>query len=231
MTISPDICVDDGQKAEIEKYGFDCASDGMSHFLLTDPAAKAKKKGLKWSHVGGNLDVLLEDAVAIRKGFDPNGKFNTGAKAEVQPEPEAPKPETITVQPDETVTVRILPDEAPKPAPKRTRVQDEASDLETNPPTEIEGAELDDTGKRVKPAKKVKEPKVRKDNRYLRGAKVIVNNLTITDKALSSQAAFSIPTANHVLEAWVGITSVLISKGWISKAQAAEIQAGYPTKK
>jgi hypothetical protein len=226
MTISPDISVDPQEEATINKYGFDCFNEGVSHFKLVDPEAK-KHIGTKSVHKGGNLTELLGKAIEIRKGFDPNGTLNAGAQAEVQSEPEA-KPEPEAPKPEPEAAVQP---EAPKPTPKRTRVKDEASDMETNPPTEIEGAELDDTGKRVKPAKKVKEPKVRKDNRYLRGAKVIVNNLTITDKALSSQAAFSIPTANHVLEAWVGITSVLISKGWISKAQAAEIQAGYPTKK
>ncbi len=74
------------------------------------------------------------------------------------------------------------------------------------------------TAKKAKAEKKAKEPKApkeRKDNRYLRATKIIVDKTTINAEDLAKAASMSKSTASHCLEAWKGVTAVLLEKKWL----------------
>lgn len=87
---------------------------------------------------------------------------------------------------------------------------------------------------------KPKEPKDRKLNRYVRAARVIVADMSLvegltfphSDKTWGPRQAkmfgpadMSKASAGHCLEAWVGITSVLIEKGWLRLPKAPKSDA------
>jgi hypothetical protein len=71
---------------------------------------------------------------------------------------------------------------------------------------------------------KVPEPEAPRENRYSRSAKVIASNLTIDVQALSEQAEMSTSTARHCLEAWNGITQVLLQRGAITPTWAKQLK-------
>jgi hypothetical protein len=92
----------------------------------------------------------------------------------------------------------------------------------TTPATEPTGKKAGGKTKKEK-APKVAKPKAeRKENRYLRAAKIICDNLTITDEQLAKQADMSTSTAGHCLDAWTEITKVLLEKKWLKLPAAAK---------
>lgn len=119
-------------------------------------------------------------------------------------------------------------------------------DAEGDAPAHENDPAHDDTSKRTKRAqraslsqetstkperkprvKKVKEPKVRKDNRYLRTARIVAEDLTFLPTSSKDREAckkrlaaavgdISPASAGHFFEAWMGITAILTAKGWLT---------------
>lgn len=219
MLIQDGITIDDNQRAVVEKWDFEITIGSNNHYKLVDPIIRKalpksnKKLGI---YTGGNLDSLLTKAIEARKVRD--AALTNNSNDDVAPPPTLPglkgtkqkkKPESTsrgkTVAEAVAESPAIDPDEEP---PEETAiVQPPVIDT----PLEITGAELDDTGKRVKPTKK--EPKPKKVNRYLRSARVIVENFDITPEELTVAANMSISTATHMLEAFTAVTSYLAATG------------------
>src|SRR6266702_4110827 len=64
--IDPGVSVTEAEKSVINKWGFELRSNNNNHFVLSDPALKAKKKG-KYAYVGGNLQILFVEIMAARQ--------------------------------------------------------------------------------------------------------------------------------------------------------------------
>lgn len=88
--------------------------------------------------------------------------------------------------------------------------------------------------------RKAKAPKIRKDNRYLRAARVVAADLSLVPPGKSGKewgpyqaklskavGDISIASAGHFFEAWVNITNVLTDAGWLKlpKVQIVEKKA------
>jgi len=84
------------------------------------------------------------------------------------------------------------------------------------------------TTTKVKVKAKKAEPEAPRENRYSRSAK-IMSNPTIDAQALSKQAEMSLSTARHCLEAWHGITGVLIQRSALTPTWAKQLSPR-PTK-
>lgn len=86
---------------------------------------------------------------------------------------------------------------------------------EAAPPSEIKGAVLDNSGKRVKASKK--EPKEKGPRRYQRACIAIVENPSIRNRdQLKAAGKMASGTARNCLEAWQEITIFLTEKGWLT---------------
>ena len=160
----------------------------------------------------------------------------SASPTDVDPQPETKQPETAADVNDNTPETMPPAEEKPAEEPPKAKPEEKTSTPtkagkgkakaatpkaeptptkpDAPPPAELSDVELDETGKREKKSKK-REKTPRKDNRYLRAAKIIAGRLDIDDKELSKQASMSAATAGHCLEAWKGITAVLIEKGWL----------------
>lgn len=193
--IDDSLTVADNQRATIVKYGF-VLRDNNGHFRLIDPQINKKLSNKAGRYDGGNLDVLLIAAVEARKIRD--------EKAGTQPQPEK---------------TQDAPD-APQPAPEPVKAEDAPEDAEKAPQTEITGdVTLDDTGKREPGrSRKSREPKVRKDVRYVRAMKVLIGEPDISQADLSKQAKMSVPTAGHCIEAYKAVAAAFKAAGWLKPA-------------
>lgn len=198
-----------------------------------------------------------DKAVAAAPPVAPKGKGKAATKAdapaqtEVQPEPEQqPEPET-TVYLDSDGKPQREPDPQPEGTLLEVDLPGRSEDVDTNesgnlspqdeqlaegvvnqPGNEIEVDEtdLDNSGKRAKKSKK-EEKGPRKDNRYLRAAKIIVTDLEIDAEQLAGKADMSEATAGHCLEAWRGVVAELLEQGWIAPGKAKALKASLPSKK
>lgn len=77
--------------------------------------------------------------------------------------------------------------------------------VEQDPPTEMEAEDLDATGTREKNRKKEKEPRVKKDSRYLRVARFMISNPKADIVAIMENCDVTEGTANYSLEAYLGV--------------------------
>ena len=236
MYIDPNIsesALDANQRAVIEKYGFEMRDRG-GQFELTDPVVRRANRGKGGKHTSGNADLALHAAVAERQAHEkavaaappvaPKGGKKAATKADAAPPAEVvPEPEQ---QPEPEVQVNADPEIQPETTSEILEPTDGTATgdlVETSGPAEtaqpgdeieVDETDLDNTGKRAKRSKK-EEKGPRKDNRYLRAAKIIVDNLEIDAKGLAAVADMSDATAGHCLEALKGVTAALIAKGWL----------------
>jgi len=229
--IKDGINIDDNQRAVAEKWGFDISDDRFNHYVVTDPVIRAslpksnKTIGIYGGHA--NLDALLVRAVEARKLRDEALNGNGAAASNVvalpglkgrKNKPKAPASgagktvaEAVAESPEHEPGSEPEGWEPPQPQPEVEAKAEIVQPPVIETPVEISGAELDDTGKRAKPSKK--EPKPKKLNRYLRAARVIVDNLDITPDELTTPANMSLSTAAHMLEAFIAVTSYLAGTG------------------
>jgi hypothetical protein len=225
--------IDDNERAVIGKYDFEVRDKG-GHFEVTDPVVRKANRGKGGKHSGGNLSICLSAAVSERQAHEkavaaaPPVAAKAAKKAAVKAvEPPAPVAESEASPEPENNVVYLDSSGAPvadhvvnsDPEPEDALPPEElpevvVEDLVPGNEIEVDEENIDNTGKRAKKSKK-EEKGPRKDNRYLRAAKVIVNQLDIDVESLAIAADMSEPTAGHCLEAWKGVTAALIAKGWL----------------
>lgn len=229
--------LDDGARAVIEKYGFEVRDNG-GHFEVLDPIVRKANRGKGGKHSGGNIDICLSAAVSERQAHEKavaaappvapkkGGKAATKAVEAPPPasEPEAaPEPENNVVYldsagspvADHVVNSDPEPEDAlPAEDLPEVVIEDLPEDFVPGNEIEVDEENIDNTGKRAKKSKK-EEKGPRKDNRYLRASKIIVEQLDIDAETLADLADMSEATAGHCLEAWKGVTAACIAKGWL----------------
>jgi hypothetical protein len=196
----------DNERAVIVNYDFEVRDD-HGQFALVDPVVRKANRGKGARYVGGNLEVLLQQAVSARKAHDasmaaapPPAKKGSGDKKKLeaaaavgaidtaaveQPTPlEAAIADTVE-EPQDTSPIAETESAATDTAetvPSADDVQDTISveaEPSNEPADEIEVEELDDTGKRERKGKKNRVKKERAAGRYTRAAQFIVNDLTL----------------------------------------------------
>lgn len=191
MHIDPKIAdnVDENQRAVIAQYDLE-VRDSAGHFEVSDPVIRATMP--RTSKVGrySGGNLDLVLSEAVQRRQDYVAR--NGA-------PKAARTRKGAVQ------------AAPAaPAP---------SQEEHAAPSEIVDAELDETGRRERAPRRTREPAVRKDNRYLRMARVIAANLDITAETLAGSAGISVANASYDgLGSWRAYVNQLISDGQVAPA-------------
>jgi hypothetical protein len=202
----------DDLRSVIDKYGFSVSYNGKS-FLVADPVIQAVDGKSAGKHTGKDLDTLLQNAVDDRIVFDSNPKPVQGAEVtDAEPIPVTePEPQP------EPVTLPVVTDTDPQPEPEGetvTETPEKKGDLSGD-------IELDDTGKRLRKPKVVKEPREPKANRYERTSNLLLGNLSISSAEVSEKAPMSPSMAVFCIEAFRGITKSLLEAGIIPKNKAA----------
>lgn len=187
--IQDGLTVDDNERAVIEKYGFEVGFVDGS-----DTEMRVTDPVIRDSGNPDNSSFSGEDLEKLLRNAVDQRKAHD--KANGSTPPKAGK--------------------AAKPAKAATTTKEKGAST----PGTIKGAKkLDNSGAKEKRTKKVKEPRVRKDSRYLRATRVIVGNVGINAEDLAVAVSGMSPgTASYCLEAWVGVTLALKEKGWLSKA-------------
>lgn len=196
MFIDPriEVNVDENQRAVIAQYDFE-VRDSNGHYEISDLLIRsAMPRTTKLGrYSGGNLDLVLSEAVSRRADYVAR---NGAAKA--------PRPRS---------TVVAAPAAVDSPPAAAVPAGTLSGGKARGAPTEIEDADLDDTGKRERAPRKVREPKVRRDNRYVRAARIIAGTQDITAEGLSKTAGMKITTAGVMIAAWTAVTSYLVYRG------------------
>lgn len=184
-------------------------------------------------------EQISEIRSTLAAGKTYSGGGGAAAEFTVKPFPsDDPKPEddgnetakTDTAQPEQT-----SPAASNSPSDKQLDIEDAVQKAggkkgaAKTPPTVIEDPTIDNTGKRER-NRKERVQKQRKPNRYIRAARAIVENLDKLDgislprqekkwrgamKWMAGAADCTLAGAGHNIEAWLGITSVLVEKGWL----------------
>jgi len=249
------------QQAIVTKYNLK-VDEANGQFHVEDEAVRkhfAFSDASRGRHSAKELDDALMAIVTDHKAMDQalatkkNGNGNgNGHKSKAEagvtdavPETDAkPKrqPKVLKANP----TPEAKPEATPAPVKGKGRTKAKAApaadadvveaqpEPDLGPVDEIElddGEELDNTGKRER-NRKEKVARERGPNRYLRAARIIVDNLSITDKELSKADAkdpsvsnpMSISTSGHCLDAWGGFVTTFLEKGWFKPEVAKQLK-------
>ena len=231
--IDPNIdasAINASERAVIESYDFELRREG-DRFVVIDLAFRKANRGKGGRHIGGNLSLLLTAAITQRKSLDvavkapsdkverQNGRAKTNS-AKTKPtvvEDDVP----AGVNPGDGITGLT---EAEAAALSVDAVQENAasavpaaSDM-TNADAHVDARDAESADERpssvpVGDAVEADAPKARKENRYLRAARLIIVEPSITKDELSKRARFSVATAGHCIEAWLGVTAALKEAG------------------
>lgn len=243
------------ERAVIEKYGFEVSTTTRpGEFRVVDPVVRDANGGKYGAMSGTVMQTLLVEMVKARKTHEEAASKKPGKKAQpkkavservvavklpadgvlvnANDEPPLPLDNPPADKPADEPVQKPVAATKSKPVAKTAPVEkpaDKPLEKTVAPPAEIADPVIDNTGKREKASKKAKEPKERKDSRYLRASKIIADNLDIVTSAkgrrstkwlpqqqkLAKLAEMSDSTAGHCIEAWNGVCEVLAAHGWL----------------
>lgn len=189
MSIDPSISptsMSENAKAVIEKYGFDMLADN-GHFVLIDPKLRKHDKRSGKYGPGGNADLLLTAAVKERKAFEAAAGETTTAKKSAKVSVAKAKGAPTTRATSNTTTNTRESKHTAKNAPDApaTRAKTKAA---TNKPA---------------------DEKKRKDNRYVRGFRVLAAQPAMTAVTLSGKAKISTSMAASIVTGWAAASKAL----------------------
>lgn len=200
--IDPNVSVTDEQRVTIEDFGFHVHREGDS-FKLIDPVIK-KANPREGALNGNNLEKLLAAAISDRADFD---KENSQPKKVVK------------------LSDKKKEKEAEKDAKLNAKIASDSEKIAT----EISDPILDETGTRVKNRKaKEKAPREKKDNRYLRVARVLLRNPKATIDDIMDEADVTEGTAFYSQEAYNGIRQAFEEFGLLRKPKPTPVLVEEP---
>lgn len=224
FNVVTDPTVTDDHRAVINDYRLTVRRTKDDRFEVTNEAYRTAFKGRGGKYAGKDLTVVLNDAVYDHK------KLMERVDQVISGEADPALQENVKGDAPDVSTAETQSDTSNN---KKTRQRKkDAPAAHTEAPDKV-AAEPAEKKARVK---KVRVPKVRKDNRYLRCARIVAKDLTLVPSGLSGKAwlenqerlaaeagNLSVASAGHFFEAWVNITKVLTENGWLKlpKTEAA----------
>lgn len=208
-----------GDRAVVEKYGFEVRKDG-GLITLTDPVVRKANRGKGGHYTGIRVVELLESAVAQRRAADKSMKAPSDKveKQNARAKADAPKAGSAASTSQTTPVAKPEPD----------------ADTSTTPPDKTTGTSTPAVTRGVRASKrgaakkgsgekessKKKEPKQRKDVRYVRAFRAIFARPAITVAQLSKEADLPSKSSAAWLDVWNTAVKVLAEGGKLSVDQA-----------